>query len=602
MPAEHSNSSVKATRRAVLYALAAFVLPYALAQTTPVFRATSETVLVPTTVLDKQGQPQAGLKLTDFELRVDGKPVTIASLNEVSGPIRASAKAPPPLPPGTIINVIPVEEPQRSWVVLLLDFLNTSLPDRMELRRQLLKFLTADLRPGQPIAIYALGKSLTLLHPFTSDTQALIEAASRIMNQKGFPPAPGTAVGFAGATPAAVAGVIAAAPGGPASLTPSNGSGVGAGGDIEGFLLASEWRVSVYATRARAEDTLAQFRQLANSFAGVAGKKTVLWLTGDASPMNPTLMNQVNIADPTSVPLRLQWDKVAATYQELSAAGISLFPVDVRGVGNAGLKKPDETGSHTEFMQTLAQSQPGDGAIYPSVISRRQGEAANAIMAMETAAVETGGRVLGGNNDLSALLGRAQSLWSSYYVLAFTPQPESPGKSPVYHRIEVKVPGRPVEVLYRRGYAARPESLIASDDELKRDVADASNSPVDFTAIPLTLRLAPEDKTASSRGPRFTLTIPATALDRTDTPQGSRYRFSIFIVLKDPKGKVLSDLGDKIDRLFAPREAAALLRHGFLYPGQFDAPAGDKTFGRIIVRDNLSGRVGTITVQIGHDD
>jgi hypothetical protein len=65
---------------------------------------------------------------------------------------------------------------------------------------------------------------------------------------------------------------------------------------------------------------------------------------------------------------------------------------------------------------------------------------------------------------------------------------------------------------------------------------------------------------------------------------------------------VLSDLGDKIDRLFAPQEAAALLRNGFLCPGQFDAPAAGKTFGRIIVRDNLSGRVGTITVQIGHDD
>jgi len=97
------------------------------------------------------------------------------------------------------------------------------------------------------------------------------------------------------------------------------------------------------------------------------------------------------------------------------------------------------------------------------------------------------------------------------------------------------------------------------------------------------------------------LSIPASALEHSDTAQGWRYQFSIFIVLKDPKGKVFSDLGDKIDRVFAPPEAAALARHGFFYPGQFDAPAGEKTFGRIIVRDNLSGRVGTITVQIGKD-
>jgi hypothetical protein len=37
------------------------------------------------------------------------------------------------------------------------------------------------------------------------------------------------------------------------------------------------------------------------------------------------------------------------------------------------------------------------------------------------------------------------------------------------------------------------------------------------------------------------------------------------------------------------------------FSGQFDAPAGEKTFSRMIVRDNLSGRVGTITVQTGKD-
>jgi VWFA-related protein len=607
MTVERSNPRVNSAGRVARYALAALVLPSALAQTVPVFRATSETVLVPTTVLDKQGQPLTGLKLEDFALRVDGRPVKITALNEISGPLLASAKV-KPLPPGTVTNVMPLEATQRSWVILLVDLLNTSLPDRMELRRQLLKFLTTDLRPGQPIAIYALGNSLTLVHPFTSDTQQLIEAAQRLMNQKGLPPAAGA--GFVSATPVAVAGVIAAAPGAPATIAPANyASGVGGAeeraaagaGDIESFLLAAQWRMANYNNHTRAEDTLAQFRQLANAFAGVAGKKTVLWLTGDASPLNPTLMNQVNIGDPSSEPLRVQWPRVAATYEAMSAAGISLFPVDIRGVGNSGLKKPDETPSHPEFVQTAAQSQPSDSTVYSSATAQRQGEAANAIMAMETAAVETGGRVLAGSNDLSGLLGRAQSLWSSYYVLAFAPQPEPQGKSPVYHRIEVKVPGRAVEVLYRRGYSARPESLIASDDELKRDVGEASNSPVDLTAIPLTLKLAPEDKGPSSRSPRFMLIVPASALDRSDTPQGSRYYFSIFILLKDARGKVLSDLGDKIDKVFAPAEAEALAKRGFAYPGQFDAPAGEKTFGRIIVRDNLSGRVGTITVQIGKD-
>lgn len=326
----------------------------------------------------------------------------------------------------------------------------------------------------------------------------------------------------------------------------------------------------------------------------------MLWLTEDASPLNPTLMNSVNFGDPSSVPLRLEWRELQATYEALNGAGISLFPVDIRGIGNAGLANPGETPSHAEFMQNLALAQPGDRTVYSSATSRRQGESANAVMAMETAAVETGGQVLKGSNDLSELLGRAQDLWSSYYVLAFAPEPES-GKSPVYRRIEVRVPGRAAQVLYRRGYTSRPESLIASEDELRRDVGDASASPVDLTAIPLTLKLAPEEGRGSSQGPRFTLAIPAAMLQRADTPQGSRYDFSIFIVLKDSKGNVLANLGDKIDRVFSPSEAAAIARRGFLYPGRFDAPAAERSFGRIIVRDNLSGRVGTVTVQIARN-
>jgi hypothetical protein len=171
------------------------------------------------------------------------------------------------------------------------------------------------------------------------------------------------------------------------------------------------------ATHTRATNTLAQFRQLANSFAGVAGKKMVLWLTGDASPLNPTLMNQVNLAIRPRSRCGSSGVNVAATYEALNGAGISLFPVDIRGITNAGLAKPGETPNHADFMQNLALSQPGDVAAYSHHDARRQGESANAMMAMETAAVETGGQVLKGSNDLSELLngrkgfGRATMCW-----------------------------------------------------------------------------------------------------------------------------------------------------------------------------------------------
>ncbi|HEX3748127.1 MAG TPA: VWA domain-containing protein [Bryobacteraceae bacterium] len=568
------------------------------AQSAPVFRSTTETVLVPASVLDKQGQPVKGLTIENFELRVDGKPVHIAALNEIDGQAAAAAKS-RALPPGVVTNLPPGENEQPSRVILLVDFMNTAQPDRMQLRKQLLKFLSTELKPGQQIAIYALSHSLNLVHPFTGDTAPLVDAAARLMRGEGLPAVPGPNPGF-DAAPAAVAGFLAPSPAGPPSLTQASG-GAGAGGDIENFLLESAWRATVYATRARAEDTLAQFRQLANSFAGVAGKKTVLWLTGDASPLNPTLMNMVNLSDPSSVPLRLQWREVSATYEALSAAGISLFPVDIRGAVNPGLMQADEASTHATFAGQASLAQPGARSEYTSVTSMRQGEAANGTLAMETAAAETGGQVLAGNNDLSKLLVKAQNLWSDYYVLAFSPDAGAGEKAPSYHRIEVKVPGHGGQVLYRRGYLSRPEKLVASTDESRRDVTEASMSPVDLTAIPLTLRLAPVENSEPGGDPHFTLAIPAAALGRSASAHGTHYDFSIFLVVRNAKGKVLSETGDKIDRVFAPAEAAGIAQHGFLYPGQFNAPRGEKSFARVIVRDNRSGRVGTITVQIGHD-
>lgn len=570
--------------------LLAVAVPVASAQDEAVFRTTSNVVLVPVSVLDRHGRAVSGLKRDEFELRVDGKRVEITALDEISGP-RGSTTSQPKSAADTVTNVIPIESSQRSWVILLVDFINTSVPDRMELRNQLLKFLSRDLKPGQPIAIYALSSSLVLLHPFTADVKLLKEAAARLVHQKGAPP-PAGGVGFVPMAPAMVAGSIAVTPGGSASLVPANGRpGTGGdiplqpGGDIEGFMLWDGWRQSVYTTHTRAASTLAQFRQLARAFAGVAGKKTVLWLTGDASPLNPTLMYGVMLSDPGSEPLRVQWREVASTYEALNGAGISVFPVDIRGITNPGLPNPSEHISHADMMDT-------------STTSRREGEAANAVMAMETAAVETGGQVFKGSNDLSELLSRAQGVWQTYYVLAFTPADDPQAKSPVYRRIEVKVAQHGVQVFSRRGYTTRPEAVIESEDELRRDISDAAASPVDLTGIPLTLKLGSANAGAT-KGVPFLLSIPGEALERRETQQGLRFNFSIFVLIKDERGKVISSGTDKIDRPFAPEEAAKIVRSGFIYPGKFDAPNGEKSFARLIVRNNLSGHVGTLTLQVG---
>jgi len=127
-------------------------------------------------------------------------------------------------------------------VILLVDLINTSLEDRVDLRRQLMKFLSKDLRPDQQIAIYALANSLIVLHPFSGDQTSLARAASRLMHEKGAPPPP-AGFGFLGGVPAPVAGVISAPPGGIASVT-SPGAPTGPEEPLANFVMRGEWQMT----------------------------------------------------------------------------------------------------------------------------------------------------------------------------------------------------------------------------------------------------------------------------------------------------------------------------------------------------------------------
>src|SRR5438093_10989769 len=124
------------------------------------------------------------------------------------------------------------------------------------------------------------------------------------------------------------------------------------------------------------------------------------------------------LGNPAAEALRTEWREIAATYEALNGAGISLFPVDIRDIRNPGLAGAQAAGSHRDVMEYLVQIQPSENSAYGSGVSRREGESGNAAMAMETAAAETGGEVFRGLSDLSALLNRAQQRWSAYYILS----------------------------------------------------------------------------------------------------------------------------------------------------------------------------------------
>jgi VWFA-related protein len=556
------------------------------AQRPEVVKARVELVLVPVTALDKHGQAVRGLRASDFYLLVDAKPLEIASFDEISvarGPTAPTTTEPstPPLEK-SYRNIPAAYSPTGSPVIFLVDYLNTPEVLRLELRKGLLDFFAHRLQPGQEIGVYALTMSLVVVQPLTHDPSSLIAAARRLQKVDGLPPNPREAP-----TPLSAAVV---------------NTGDSSDAKMEVLSLENARQAYNIDQRVRATRTLEAFRQLAGAFSGLPGKKTVLWLTADPSPLNPTLMY--------TLPLEIHgrtvyqdssrasaWD-IAKTFEALNSSEMSLSPVDVRGQANTGMSDWMNHHARSETLQDLAGSQPADSNLYTNMTDFRQGESANSTLAMLSAAAETGGIVYRGSNDLAGQLARAQETESYYYLLGFDPRGVSGGNGWKYHRIEVKVKRHGVHLLARRGFVSRPETLIASEGEAQNDIREAANSPVDLTGLPLELKLGELTKAGTGSDFPFTLTIGGGAFLAVQDTKEFRYDFTLVRLLRNQHGEIVDSTREELASAATPAQAESLRMQGLSCHSAFHGLSGKPVSARVIVRDNRTGRMGTITLEL----
>jgi VWFA-related protein len=558
------------------------------------FQSQSKLVLVPVSVLDKQEKPVAGLGKGDFQILVDGRPVPIESLDSSSVSGQSSAIV---SQPGVFTNL--AGSGRSGALILLVDLLNTSLRDRMPLRKQLISFIANDLPEREPVAIYALVNSLQLVEPFSTDNSRLIAAARRFNFKQNVPGKGGAAAVTFSPSVAAIAPPIV--PGNPGGLATTSSPGingadtagynVGADAGLEVFQLQTVWTEYNDNAQYRALTTLEAFRQIAGAFAGSAGEKTLVWMTDDASPLNPTLMNQIVMDNARMESYRVPTQYVVSTYHALAASSISVVPLDIQGSQNTGLVSASEQMSNAEFAQTAGEAP--DSGQYSSPLGLRQSEGGNAVLAMQGVAAETGGVVLRGSNNIRGQLEKAQKLWGQYYILSFQPPAETKLNEVAYHRIEVKLTNREPHIFYRRGYTTLPESIIASDQVAQRDFGEALHSPMDLTAVPLQgifQSTMVEQKTARMT---YQLSIPIGSLGWLPVGDKRQYDVTVVSAVHDEHGKLVSGTQNK----FKPAISAGQIRT-FNFIGKFTAPVGETYFGRAIVRDNITGHMGTVTIEL----
>lgn len=544
-------------------------------QATAPIRVTTRLVQVSVVAHDKGGQPVADLTKDDFMLSDDGRAQQIAffSVETNVAPKRAVA----PLPPDTYSND-PARQPgaPASLTVILFDGLNTSFADLAFARDGVIKFLQ-QLQPQDRVAICALGNQLRVLHDFTSSSEALVLALN----------AYGKFDRLEQLKPSMLPDQQVPAPSTPVGGTSDSATLADALGHLDeimaGLTARAVARISGEYQRRITSMTLAAITAIANRLASLPGRKNLLWVSGSFPFTNSTgaLKSAFDPGSSGKGRFDQQDSEMLTAIGALNNANVAIYPVDARGLIGTASMVPGFGADEMTRSRTAKMAYAWDS----SVVN-------NSIQAMRILAETTGGLAFYNSNDIKGALRQAVDDTRVSYVLGFYPIGEK--WDGTFHRLKVQVKRPDVQVRYRQGFYALPDEVMDTGQRQKL-VSGAARSPLDATAILLTVRLA--QPASASQPLRFQILIDPRELRLQ--PEGDRWRGSLSMVVlqKKPDGTEIGSLGRTFRIQIADSDYRKVPPAPVVLPGEWKMdPAAEQV--RIAVCDNASSALGSITVPL----
>jgi VWFA-related protein len=318
----------------------------------------SRLTIVDVTATDDTGQAVHGLAQSDFTILEDGKPQPIRNFEEVGErPIMPTAQ----MPPNVYTNLQP-PSPSSAVNIILLDLANEAPVDSNNPRQlaystqvqhdvKLAAIAAIDQMPlGTRVAVLSMTNDLRVLQGFSADP-AILKAA------------------------------INAAP-----------------YDLEGH-----GNVQGVQSDMRNRMVLEAFGQIATDLAPLKGRKNLIWFS----------VGIPQITDPNHRPDLPDYSKpLTIAYDQLTAAQVSVYPIDVQGVSRLGAEQ----------------------------------------LSLEMVAEATGGVAYSETNDMTHAVLAAIENGANYYSIAYIPP--STKYDGRYHKIEVKANRPGIHLVFRTGYYA----------------------------------------------------------------------------------------------------------------------------------------------------
>lgn len=526
----------------------------------PIIRTTTRLVTVNVIVRDKNG-PVANLTKDDFVLFDRGKPQAVAVFTMDTSQATLAGQTLPSVP-NLFTNVVERRANTPSNItVILLDGLNTLLADQQYSLEQLKVFL-AHLRPTDRVAIYTLGRTLTLLHDFTADSRQLEQALA---------PYEGRTDSNAEAT------VPQHAPKAQDPLQTAM---------LKQMLdnAANALMPAYYADSARMTATALEV--IANNIGPLPGRKNLVWISSsfpfsigwnrtDSSRFHHERFSVGSTRVEGSGELRTFSKEVGAAARALNNASIAIYPVDARGL--TGLDKRYKAESDINALEAKLDRK---GLTDPP-----KGQET-----MRELAARTGGKAFLNRNDLAAAVREAIDDSAVTYTLGFYPPADAVDGQ--YHELRVEVPNHAgVSVRSRRGYDADNPKAIPVE-AVKQEVERALGSPLEAKGITILARL---NREASSI--RLLATIAARPLSLHEREGRWKGTIDVVTAQRDAKGHILNphtqSAAVNVDR----KSYEYYLKNGIPYSTLIRPARGAEEL-RLVVVDQETGALGSVIVPL----
>ncbi len=327
-----------------------------------------------------------------------------------------------------------------------------------------------------------------------------------------------------------------------------------------------------YRQGAAVATTLEAFQHIAQAFAGVPGRKSLLWATG-SFPF--TIDDGGGLAGGTQA-----YALYERTMQMLSGSNIAVYPVDVRGLMTVGLPA-----STVAFPSRSAQVPAGGIA----AATRAQ---ADTISTLEQFAAMTGGKAFYNRNDLDASFREASEDSAAYYLLGY--YLDKKNTKPGWRKLKVKVAREDVRVRARSGFFL-DQGTVDPSRTRELDLAVALMSPLDYTAVPMIVRWTQVQGTGGKKKVGFEIELPANAasIDGDD----NRLSLEFLAVARTGKGESAANFGQTFQKRLTPVQAEQIRGSGITYRNVIEVSPGDYAV-RFVVRDNVSGRTGSLVAPL----